>query len=83
MILDSYGYFMLEIFFILCLEIALLAAAFLYIYNSIKKGMLNDPATVRRAKLAAIEAEAKAKSGDQTATSSSPDSDQGYQAVDT
>jgi len=55
MILDSYGYFILEIFFIICLEIALLAAAFLYVYNSIKKGTLNDSATVRRAKQAALE----------------------------
>jgi len=50
LILDSYGYFMLEIFFIICLEIALLAAAFLYIYNSLKNGMLNDSPAVRRAK---------------------------------
>ena len=49
-ILDSYGYFMLEVFFIICLEIALLAAAFLYVYNSVKKGMLNDSPAVRRAK---------------------------------
>ena len=55
LILDSYGYFMLEIFFIICLEIALLAAAFLYVYNSIKKGMLNDTPAVRRAKQAALE----------------------------
>jgi len=41
---------MLEIFFIICLEIALLAAAFLYVYNSVKKGMLNDSPAVRRAK---------------------------------
>ncbi len=41
---------MLEIFFIVCLEIALLAAAFLYIYNSLKKGVLNDSALVRHAK---------------------------------
>ena len=50
LILDQYGYFMLEIFFIVCLEIALLATAFLYIYNSLKKGMLNDSAVVRHAK---------------------------------
>jgi uncharacterized membrane protein YciS (DUF1049 family) len=41
---------MLEIFFIVCLEIALLATAFLYVYNSLKKGMLNDSAVVRHAK---------------------------------
>ena len=41
---------MLEIFFIICLEVALLAAAFLYVYNSVKKGTLNDSPTVRRAK---------------------------------
>jgi hypothetical protein len=41
---------MLEIFFIVCLEIALLAAAFLYVYNSVKKGMLNDSAAIRQAK---------------------------------
>ncbi|CAF0855017.1 unnamed protein product [Adineta ricciae] len=56
LILDSYGYFMLEIFFIICLEIALLAAAFLYVYNSVKKGMLNDSPTVRRVKQAEIDA---------------------------
>jgi hypothetical protein len=42
---------MLEIFFIVCLEIALLAAAFLYVYNFLKKGMLNDSAPIRHAKL--------------------------------
>lgn len=41
---------MLEIFFIICLEIALLAAAFLYVYNSVKEGTLNDSPTARRAK---------------------------------
>ena len=41
---------MLEIFFIICLEIALLAAAFLYVYNSVKEGSLNDSPAVRRAK---------------------------------
>jgi hypothetical protein len=46
---------MLEIFFIICLEIALLAAAFLYVYNSVKKGMLNDSPAVRRAKQDAID----------------------------
>jgi hypothetical protein len=46
---------MLEIFFIICLEIALLAAAFLYVYNSVKKGMLNDSPAVRRAKLDEID----------------------------
>ncbi|CAF1059338.1 unnamed protein product [Adineta ricciae] len=56
LILDSYGYFMLEIFFIICLEIALLAAAFLYVYNSVKKGMLNDSPAVRRVKQAEIDA---------------------------
>lgn len=50
LILDSYGYFVLEIFFILCLEVALLAAAFLYVYNSVKDGMLNDSPAVRQAK---------------------------------
>ncbi|CAF4142411.1 unnamed protein product [Adineta steineri] len=50
LILDQYGYFMLEIFFIVCLEIALLAAAFLYVYNSFKKGLLNDSPAVRQAK---------------------------------
>ena len=51
LILDAYGYFLLEIFFIICLEIALLAAAFLYVYNSVKKGMLNDSPAVRQPKL--------------------------------
>jgi len=46
---------MLEIFFIICLEIALLAAAFLYVYDSIKKGTLNDSPAVRRAKQIALE----------------------------
>ncbi len=46
---------MLEIFFIICLEIALLAAAFLYVYNSIKKGTLNDSPAVRLAKQAALD----------------------------
>ena len=46
---------MLEIFFIICLEIALLAAAFLYVYNSIKKGTLNDTPAVRRAKAEALD----------------------------
>ena len=55
LILDNYGYFMLEIFFIICLELALLAAAFLYIYNSAKKGTLNDSPAVRAAKLAELE----------------------------
>jgi hypothetical protein len=41
---------MLEIFFIVCLEIALLAAAFLYVYNSLKKGVLNDSAAIRHAR---------------------------------
>lgn len=50
LILDNYGYFMLEIFFILCLELALLAAAALYIYNSVKQGTLNDSPAVRAAK---------------------------------
>lgn len=45
---------MLEIFFIICLEIALLAAAFLYVYNSVKKGTLNDSPAVRRAKEEAL-----------------------------
>jgi hypothetical protein len=45
---------MLEIFFIICLEIALLAAAFLYVYNSIKKGTLNDSPAVRKAKQDAL-----------------------------
>ena len=48
---------MLEIFFIICLEIALLAAAFLYVYNSIKKGTLNDSPAVRLAKQLASESE--------------------------
>jgi hypothetical protein len=56
LILDSYGYFVLEIFFIICLEIALLAAAFLYVYNSVRKGMLNDSPSVRRAKQEKVEA---------------------------
>ena len=55
LILDNYGYFMLEIFFILCLELALLAAAALYIYNSVKQGTLNDSPAVRAAKLAKLE----------------------------
>ncbi len=46
---------MLEIFFIICLEIALLAAAFLYVYNSVKKGTLNDSPAVRRAKQAELD----------------------------
>ena len=50
LILDRYGYFMLEIFFIVSLEIALLAATVLYVYDSRKKGMLNDSAVVRHAK---------------------------------
>jgi len=55
LILDHYGYFMLEIFFIICLEIALLAAAFLYVYNSVRKGMLNDSPAERQAKQEALE----------------------------
>lgn len=55
LILDNYGYFMLEVFFIICLELALLAAAALYIYNSAKKGTLNDSPAVRAAKLAELE----------------------------
>jgi len=47
---------MLEIFFIICLEVALLAAAFLYVYNSVKKGMLNDSPAVRRVKQAELDA---------------------------
>ena len=50
LILDRYGYFTLEIFFIVCLEIALLAAGLLYVYNSLRKGMLNDSATSRNDK---------------------------------
>jgi hypothetical protein len=46
---------MLEIFFIICLEVALLAAAFLYVYNSIKKGVLNDSPAIRRAKQEALD----------------------------
>ncbi len=46
---------MLEIFFIISLEIALLAAAFLYVYDSLKKGMLNDSAVVRHAKQERLE----------------------------
>ncbi len=41
---------MLEIFFIICLEIALLAVVVLYFYNSRNKGMLNDSAVIRHAK---------------------------------
>lgn len=50
LILERYGYFILEIFFIICLEIALLAAAILYIYNSLEKGMLNDSPAIRHAR---------------------------------
>ncbi|CAF0964999.1 unnamed protein product [Rotaria sordida] len=50
LILDRYGYFMLEIFFIICLEMALLTVAVLYVYNTVKKGILNDSAAVRYAK---------------------------------
>jgi hypothetical protein len=57
---------MLEIFFIICLEIALLAAAFLYIYNSIKKGILNDSPSVRRFK----QEQTNNKSNDKPVTSS-------------
>jgi len=46
---------MLEIFFIICLEIALLAAAFLYVYDSVKKGTLNDSPAVRLAKQKELE----------------------------
>ncbi len=46
---------MLEIFFIVSLEIALLAAAFLYVHDSLKKGMLNDSAVVRHAKQERLE----------------------------
>lgn len=63
LILDSYGYFMLEIFFIICLEIALLAAAFLYIYNSVKKGTLNDSPAVRAAKQAELDSQNKSLGG--------------------
>ncbi|CAF0745450.1 unnamed protein product [Didymodactylos carnosus] len=55
LILDSYGYFLLEIFFIVSLEIALLAAAFLYIWNSIKGGVLNDSTSVRGKRLEEIQ----------------------------
>lgn len=41
---------MLEIFFIVCLEIALLAAVLLYIYNSRRKGLLNDSPAKRNVK---------------------------------
>jgi len=50
---------MLEIFFIICLEIALLAAAFLYIYNSTKKGILNDSPAVRAAKQTELDSQVK------------------------
>ncbi|CAF1189399.1 unnamed protein product [Didymodactylos carnosus] len=57
LILDAYGYFLLEIFFIICLEVALLAAAFLYIWNSVKKGILNDSTAERKLKAAQEEQE--------------------------
>jgi MFS family permease len=75
LILDHYGYFMLEIFFIICLEIALLAAAFLYVYNSVKKGTLNDSPAVRRAKEAEIEAQTNSTINAVTDTPLSHDDD--------
>ena len=54
---------MLEIFFIICLEIALLAAAFLYVYNSVKKGMLNDSPSVRRSKQGFVDEKSTATIG--------------------
>lgn len=83
MILDSYGYFMLEIFFIICLEIALLAAAFLYVYNSVTKGLLNDAPDVRREKQAAAEAAAKGINGNRSGSSSSPDDEYDRKVVNT
>lgn len=53
MILDSLGYFILEVFFICCLEIALLAGGGLYLYNSYTNGPLNDRPSIRDAKLKA------------------------------
>jgi hypothetical protein len=41
---------MLEMFFIVCLEIALLAVGALYVSNSLKNGMLNDSVAVRHKK---------------------------------
>jgi hypothetical protein len=66
---------MLEIFFIICLEIALLAAAFLYVYNSVKKGTLNDSPAVRRAKEAEIEAQTNSTINAVTDTPLSHDDD--------
>lgn len=38
---------MLEIFFIVCLDVALLATALLYVWNSVKKGKCNDSAAIQ------------------------------------
>jgi len=75
LILDSYGYFMLEVFFIICLEIALLAAAFLYVYNSIRKGTLNDSPAVRLAKQKALDGDTNVAINTLTDTPLSPDED--------
>ena len=68
---------MLEIFFIICLEIALLAAAFLYIYNSVKKGMLNDSPSVRRAKQGIVDVKSNATIGVLADSPLSTDEDDG------
>jgi hypothetical protein len=66
---------MLEIFFIICLEVALLAAAFLYVYNSIKNGTLNDSPAVRLAKKAVLDENANAIVNTVVDTPLSPDED--------
>ncbi len=68
---------MLEIFFIICLEIALLAAAFLYVYNSIRKGTLNDSPAVRKAKQDALDGKTETDTAinNLTDTPLSPDED--------
>jgi Flp pilus assembly protein TadB len=66
---------MLEIFFIICLEIALLAAAFLYVYNSVKKGTLNDSPAVRQAKQAEIDAQTNGATNTQLSRDDGDDDD--------
>lgn len=62
---------MLEIFFIICLEIALLASAFLYIYNSVKQGILNDSPAIRRERLKELEAKTDSNETSPTGSPSS------------
>ena len=66
---------MLEIFFIICLEVALLAAAFLYVYNSVKKGLLNDSPAIRRAKQDEIDGKTTTPIRNIPDSSLSPDED--------